>query len=95
MTPRVQHPWPAGRYPYEVFEGTGVTPRTPLGALLDRALELEAEGKMTPELRVAYDAIRPAADRLATDFFLFNPDLCDPAALAQDALRILTRQSDL
>ena len=85
MIPRVPHPWPVGRYPYDLFVGTGVTPRTPLGDLLDLALELEARGEMTPEVRIAYDAIRAPVERLATDFFLFNPALCDPAALAQEA----------
>lgn len=89
MIPRFPHPWLSGRYPYEVFEGTGITPQSRHGELLDRALELQAEGLMTPEVRKAYDCLRPPQERLAVDFFLFNPELCDPDALCREALRLI------
>jgi hypothetical protein len=94
VIPRVPHPWPVGKYPYDVFAGTGITPRTSRDELLELALELQASGAMSPEMRIAYDAIRPAAERLATDFFLYNPELCDPASLANEAMNLLNGQRE-
>jgi hypothetical protein len=89
MIPRIPHPWSPGKYPHEALDGTGITPQTPHAEVLDASLRLMKAGQMTPELRAAWDEVRYPARRLATDFFLYDPALCDPERLVEDALRRL------
>ena len=56
----------------------GLPPQSSHEEVLDIALQLQAEGKMTPEIRLAWDEIRTIDKRLAIDFFLYNPTLVDP-----------------
>ena len=84
MIPRIPHPWHPGPYPYDVFAGTGLSPRSSHAEVLDSAFRLQAEGKMTHDLRRAWDEIRAVPRRLATDFFLYNPALSDPAELLRE-----------
>src|SRR5438874_7127904 len=92
MIPRLTHPWHPGAYPYEVFAAAGLTPQTPHGAVLDLSLQLQAQNKMDRTAREAFDALRTLPSRLAVDFFLFNPDLCDPQAQARQAVQVLARE---
>ena len=78
MTPRIPHAWPGGEYPYDVFEGTRITPQIPHTELLDASLELQGEDQLTTKARPAFDLLRTVDSRLAIDFFLYNPEFADP-----------------
>lgn len=86
MIPRLPGPWSPGPYPYDVFVGTPITPLASHAEVLDASLLLQAEGRMTQAVRLAYDRLRTLPERLATDFFLYNPDLADPEQLARKAV---------
>ncbi|MFO0877893.1 MAG: hypothetical protein U0840_11115 [Gemmataceae bacterium] len=89
MIPRLPGPWHPGPYPYEVFAGTSLTPAASHATILRGSGELQQLGRMTLSDRVAFDRLRIPAERLAVDFFLFNPDLTDPESLAEAALQEL------
>jgi hypothetical protein len=89
MIPRVPHPWRPGPYPYDLLEAAGLTPLSTHVEILDGSMRLMAEGKMTAEMRLAWDEVRTFPRRLATDFFLYNAALCEAEAVAREALRRL------
>ncbi len=78
MIPRIPHPWAPGPFPYDVFAGTPITPAATHDEVLDASLKLMADGTLNSDTRPAFDALRLIESRLATDFFLYNPDLAAP-----------------
>jgi hypothetical protein len=98
MIPRLPGPWHPGPYPYEVFAGTPITPLASHGDVLAASLTLQSIGRMNLDDRLAFDRVRTLPGRLATDFFLYNPELADAAALARAAVAELEkaiRQGDV
>lgn len=91
MIPRLPGPWHPGAYPYEVFADTSLTPSASHAAILRGSGELQQLGRMNLSDRVAFDRLRIPAERLAVDFFLYNPDLADPQSLAESALQEFAR----
>lgn len=91
MLPRLTHPWYPHAYPYELFVDAGLTPQSSHTDVLDASLAMMGEGKMTPAVRAAFDALSSIPSRLAIDFFLFNPELADPQRVAEDAVKQLAR----
>ncbi len=94
MIPRLSHIWCPGPYPYDLFVGTSLYPGAPHSAVWDVSEKLQIEGKLTPEVRLAWDELRCLPNRLAIDFFLYNPQLADdPLVLAQKAVQQLASES--
>jgi hypothetical protein len=89
VIPRFPHPWAPGTYPYDSFVGTGITPESSHATVLDGAFHLQAAGTLSQEIRRSWDEIRTLSRRLATDFFLYNPEWCEATGPAQEALRLL------
>ena len=75
--------------PYEVIAGAGITPRSTHEEVLDRALEMQAQGRFTSEMRVAWDQVRIPQQRLAIDFFLICHDGLSITERAAKAARTL------
>ena len=94
MIPRVSHEWPGDGFPYEVLEGTKISPQSTHLEILDASLELQASQAMSPELRRAWDQVRTPGERLAVDFFLYNPALSRPDELVDQELRRLGESND-
>lgn len=93
MVPRIPHPWCPDAYPYEVLEGTGITPQSSHAVVLDVSLELQAADKMSPAVRRAWDRVRTPAERLVTDFFLYHPELSLPDEFVRQAWRDFLKQN--
>lgn len=86
MIPRLTGPWHPGPYPYDLFVGTAITPLASHAAVLAASFALQCEGRMTQSARLAYDRLRTLPQRLATDFFLYNPELSDAGGPSRTAL---------
>src|SRR5262245_49839112 len=89
MIPRLPGPWHPGPYPYDVFAGTPITPLSSHDEVLSASLTLQGMGRMNQGDRLAFDRLRTLAGRLATDFFLYNPELADADACASAAVAAL------
>lgn len=66
--------WP-GRFTYGALEEAGIGPGSTMAEILDASYELMARGRMTPEVRRAWDELRRPAGRLVVDFLLYDLDL--------------------
>jgi hypothetical protein len=89
MIPRIAHPWSPGTYPYEALAGAAITPASSHAAVLDGVIPLQAAGTFSQDMRRAWDELLSLPRRLAIDFFLFNPDWCEPENPTGAALRQL------
>lgn len=86
MIPRLSGPWDPGPYPYDVFAGTPITPLSSHAEVLLGSGVLQQMGRMNLDDRLAFDRLRTLPGRLATDFFLYNPELANPEMLARAAI---------
>jgi hypothetical protein len=76
----------SGLCPYDALEAVGVDPDTPTSAILEASFELMARGRMTPEVRRAWDQLRHPDRRLTVDFLLYDVDLDAELARLRAAL---------
>jgi hypothetical protein len=93
MIPRVPHSWLSGGFPYEVLEATKICPQSTHKEVLDESFELQRSAAMSQEIRRAWDQVRTPAERLAIDFFLYNPYFSRMDDAVDRQLRTLLRQS--
>lgn len=70
----------SGRHPYDVLADAGITPDSTLREILDVSFDLMGQGRMTVEVRQAWDELRLVSRRLVVDFFLYPVDLPVDAA---------------
>ncbi len=94
MIPRVSHEWLGDGFPYEVLEGTRISPQSTHFEILEASLELQASQAMSPGLRRAWDQVRTPGERLVVDFFLYNAALSKPDDLVDRELRRLRNSSN-
>jgi len=76
----------SGRFPYDVLAPAGITPESTLQEVRDVSFELMAAGRMTAEVRRAWDELRSLPRRLLVDFLLYPVDLPAEIAAARDGI---------
>jgi hypothetical protein len=65
----------SGPFPYDSLAPAGITPDSTTREILDASFDLMAQGRMTPEVRQAWDELRRIPQRLVVDFFLYPVDV--------------------
>lgn len=65
----------SGPFPYDALAPAGITPDSTTREILDASFDLMVQGRMTPEVRQAWDELRRVPQRLVIDFFLYPVDL--------------------
>jgi hypothetical protein len=83
-----QLPWD-GPFPYDALARAGITPLSPMKAVVDASYDLMFENAMTPEIRRSWDQLRLPQERLFVDFSLYRLDW--PAALERAAASVASQ----
>lgn len=66
-----------GTFPYIALAQAGIHPHSTLQEVKDASFELMVQGKMTPDIRAAWDELRVKRRRLLVDFFLHHTDFAE------------------